>query len=519
MAFSPETFQLLTGLSEVRKHLYVKEREQQFKDSVIGPFQSIFKAVVAGLPEAISSRMETESGVYAKFQKNDYGKGGAWDYYWAAIYSGPTRPTGAQLFMWLNKDRLEFGFYLGVDTAELKERFFNNLDAPSLIEALESTAGKGEYLFGGREQESEPATATWSDWRSNPRGYRASIARIIPRETLLASSEANLVDQGLETFKDLFPFILVATTKDPLDQISSLTYGASSTIKGKAVTTPVDDPLPQALLDETLLDAWELNEYIQAIQSSQVVFAGPPGTGKTWLARTLAEHMVGSDRIRMVQFHPSYGYEEFIQGLRPTWNEGQGGMTFSPSPGTVMRLVSDVLSSGKNHILIMDEMNRANLPRVLGELMLTFEYRDVPVTLQYSEGQTFRLPPELRFVGTMNTADRSIRSIDAALRRRFEIFEFPPRADLLSRWFKKPHNVNKVDGLIEGFERLNDELEKRFNRHHTIGHTFFMDSHLTAEKLRKRWERQVFPLIEEYFFDDPGQAKSFTIEKLWPSVS
>jgi 5-methylcytosine-specific restriction endonuclease McrBC GTP-binding regulatory subunit McrB len=164
----------------------------------------------------------------------------------------------------------------------------------------------------------------------------------------------------------------------------------------------------------------------------------------------------------------------------------------------------------------MDEMNRANLPRVLGELMYLFEYRGEKIALQHSS--EFALPQELRFIGTMNTADRSIRSIDLALRRRFEVFECPPDPDILHRWYANG-NMNTVPDLLPGFAELNRVLENALDRHHTIGHTFFMAKAFDKKALARVWKRKIGPLLEEYFFDRPDFAAKFTLAQFWPSAS
>jgi hypothetical protein len=165
-------------------------------------------------------------------------------------------------------------------------------------------------------------------------------------------------------------------------------------------------------------------------------------------------------------------------------------------------------------IIIMDEMNRANLPRVLGELMYLFEYRDEAVALEYSP--SFSLPHDLRFIGTMNTADRSIRSIDIALRRRFDVFECKPDAAILAAWYDK--HENSVPNLLDGFVRLNEVLEREIDRHHAIGHTFLITDTLNPKRLAAIWERKIGPLLEEYFFDRPDLAASFEVNQYWPSV-
>ena len=169
------------------------------------------------------------------------------------------------------------------------------------------------------------------------------------------------------------------------------------------------------------------------------------------------------------------------------------------------------MSEGQRRVLVMDEMNRANLPRVLGELMYLFEYRNEESIC--NSRTSFSLPKEMLFIGTMNTADRSIRSIDVALRRRFE----SSNAHLIggsSRGTTMATHTNSVSDLLDGFEALNAALTAELDRHHTIGHTFFMATAMTPAS-PERLATQIDPLIEEYFFDRPDLAADFTVEKFW----
>jgi MoxR-like ATPase len=277
---------------------------------------------------------------------------------------------------------------------------------------------------------------------------------------------------------------------------------------------PVD--LTGLALEAAGIEQDQLLDIIEVLESDQpqVILAGPPGTSKTHVAVGIAAYLTGGDenRYRVVQLHASYGYEEFVEGIRPT---SVGGMLeFDVVPGAVRRISEG--AGDEMRVLVLDEMNRANLPRVLGELLFAIERREQPVDLMYTGA--FRLPKRVAFIGTMNTADRSIRSIDAAVRRRFQIFDFPPRASVLRQFYEQVDN--EVDDLVAGFEDLNERLTSVLDRHHTIGHTFFMDARgMTASRLRQIWDRQVFPLIEEYLFDQPDLLAGLQLEALWPGVA
>jgi len=277
------------------------------------------------------------------------------------------------------------------------------------------------------------------------------------------------------------------------------------------------------LAAETLLTEEALGSMIDCLRGSQpqLILAGPPGTSKTWVAQKLATYLTNGRKgaVRLVQFHPSYTYEAFIEGLRPV--AGPSGVSFDLTAGVVLQVVRDMRQAGHlndpNHpyVIIMDEANRANLPRVMGELLYLLEYRDQAISLQLSK--EFKLPSNLMFIATMNTADRSIRSIDAAMRRRFEIFELAPDAEVLERYFSSIALPSAA--VIEGLSRLNGHLTRDLDRHHTIGHSFFMRNDMSPKVLREVWTRKLLPLIEEYYYDQPDGMGSLSVNQLWPDYA
>ena len=285
-----------------------------------------------------------------------------------------------------------------------------------------------------------------------------------------------------------------------------------------APATPMASSPPasdmEALRAVTSLSEDVLLDIVGVLESEQpqVVFTGPPGTSKTHTALAIASYLVG-DAHRVVQLHASYGYEEFVEGLRAVATDS-GGFKFAIERGVVRR-ISEELADGQRYVLIIDEMNRANLPRVLGEMLFAIERRNQPVDLMYTHG--FKLSPGLAFIGTMNTADRSIRTLDAAIRRRFQFFDFAPSPAVLAAFYEG--RVNEVNDLVDGFVALNAALTALVDRHHTIGHTFFMDAKgMTAARLRQVWDRQVQPLLEDYLFDQPEELMPLTAGRFWPST-
>jgi MoxR-like ATPase len=254
-------------------------------------------------------------------------------------------------------------------------------------------------------------------------------------------------------------------------------------------------PLPQ-LAEETGLDEAELDRWVRAIErKGQAILYGPPGTGKTFIAEKLAQHLVGGGDgfVELVQFHPAYAYEDFIQGIRPQ-SEG-GSLSYPLVPGRFLEFCRKAATRRNRCVLILDEINRANLARVFGELMYLLEYRAREIPL--AGGGALRIPPNVRLIGTMNTADRSIALVDHALRRRFAFLALYPNYDLLRRYHALRQTGFPVEGLIDVVQRLNRQIN---DPHYEVGITFFLREDLAAQ-IEDIWRMEIEPYLEEYFFD------------------
>lgn len=238
-----------------------------------------------------------------------------------------------------------------------------------------------------------------------------------------------------------------------------------------------------------------------------LILYGPPGTGKTFQALGEMAAQFGN-RKRTVSFHPGFAYEEFVEGLRPT-SDGQGGpIRYEVVPG-VFRQACEAARAAPDtpYLLVIDEVNRANLASVLGELITIIEEdkRGVPVTLPYSKVE-FSVPGNLWIVGTMNTADRSIALMDIALRRRFIFREVGVDYVVLTADFAECQDPELAGlDLSAVLRAMNERLRYLLDREHQIGHAWLFGVRSLAD-LRERFDGRILPLLAEYFFDDWSRA-------------
>ena len=274
-----------------------------------------------------------------------------------------------------------------------------------------------------------------------------------------------------------------------------------------------------------------------SIPLNQILY-GPPGTGKTYATvekaleifaaagmrdvgatrekkRQRFDELVADGHIRFVTFHQSFSYEDFVEGIRASTDEGK--ITYQVEDGIFKELCREAHEAAKTgkttpYVLIIDEINRGNISRIFGELITLVEAshraclpnsphtRDsITVRLPYSR-DLFSVPENVYIIGTMNTADRSLTGLDAALRRRFSFTEMPPRPELLEGSRLQGTEFSLADLL----DRINRRITVLLDKEHRLGHAWFMGlgTVVTAEALAIVFRNHILPLLEEYFFED-----------------
>lgn len=267
-------------------------------------------------------------------------------------------------------------------------------------------------------------------------------------------------------------------------------------------------------LDDVYMDESRYNTLKGLLLNKKnLILQGAPGVGKTYAAERLAYSIMGekdTSRVRIVQFHQSYSYEDFMMGYRP---DGNG---FSLAKGPFYEFCKEAEPDDRPYFFIIDEINRGNLSKIFGELLMLIESdkrgEGHAMRLLYSDEQ-FSVPSNVYIIGMMNTADRSLAMIDYALRRRFAFFEFEPA--FLSVGFKKYQaeiDNNKFNALISVVLDLNNDISKDelLGNGFRIGHSYFC----TKQEVDDEWltsvvEYELLPLIKEYWFDEPTKVENW----------
>lgn len=250
-----------------------------------------------------------------------------------------------------------------------------------------------------------------------------------------------------------------------------------------------------------------------------IILQGAPGVGKTYLAKRLAWSMMGErdeSRVKLIQFHQNYSYEDFMMGYKPV-DSG-----FDLIPGVFYNFCEMARSQpDKDFFLIIDEINRGNVSKIFGELLMIIEneYRKESITLPY-RNINFKIPERLYIIGTMNTADRSLAMIDYALRRRFSFFDIQPcfgceKGDKINKQFQDYLNTLNspiLNRLIQAIQDLNADIVESLGKGFCIGHSYFSNLSIedcSTERLKRIVDYEIIPMIKEYWFDNTDMVNKW----------
>jgi hypothetical protein len=522
--FCPDTFRFLAELGENNSRTWMDRQRGRYRFAVREPLVELCRALTERYVGPVLGRehgwdMETaaRSGrALTSICKNDYGR--SVPYQTALWITFDRREPGAkrsevQLFVRLDPAGLRYGLFVGRGAPEAMQRFRRNVQQHGdlLFQALRDGGALSACVFGDADGAAESRLASAADLRCWAEGKSLMVAKTVPAGTPLLTTD-ELVGDILLTFDHLLPAYACALEADPLPLLARRT----GTADRRPRYTDADFAAATFLGADWLRRARDL-----LALKRQLILQGVPGTSKTHVARCLARLLTRghADQVRLVQFHPAYSYEEFVEGIkaRSVEVDGRHDVTYPVEDGLLCAFAAEAAGRpAEPHVLVIDDINRGNLPRIFGELLYLLEYRDQEVVLPYSR-QPFRLPANLYLIGTMNAADRSVALVDQALRRRFSFLDMPPDAAVLAAWLKDhppPAGAAFAGRVVRLFERLNARLAADLGPLCQVGHSYFMVGDLDEDRLAVVWEHHVRPLLEEYFAGHRERLAPYRLEKL-----
>jgi uncharacterized protein (DUF2461 family) len=523
--FDEDTFQFLQELAENNSSEWMHENKLRYQRVLREPLRQLFRAVAPTI-NALDPLLETgvKSGkVMAAINKRFEDEHGPYHtYLWGAFYrQGHRKQTDAQLFVNVHPTHVNVGFCgAGARGTEQLARFRHNLaQAPHVFLQLLKTLPEDIRLsIAERHGSSQKPTITVTDQDGLQQLAEYDLIDIERRYSTDNSVlfQPKFAEEVSELFQLLYPIFRFATTDDPLEL-------ADIDEQKEDEDTEQERYTREHLIQETYLNStfWDQVEALLR-DKRQLILYGPPGTGKTWVASQFAKYWVDASTtlggtVQVIQFHPSYAYEEFVEGIRPQSVQGSDGcheLSYPVKKGLFRRVCDQARNHPKRRfVLILDEINRGELPRILGELLYLLEYRQETVTLPYS-GEQFAIPTNLFLIGTMNTADRSIALVDHALRRRFHFVPMRPNPDILRDFFEVTDNL-ELSWVAELLDITNRQLERDgIEWHLHLGHSHFMRHDLDMPRLQMIWEYSIMPTLEEYFYRQPEKLKTYRLETL-----
>jgi hypothetical protein len=320
------------------------------------------------------------------------------------------------------------------------------------------------------------------------------------KEGTLSKKFAKLGQQG---------FNIAQIAKEDFDKAIELD-GSIHSYPSKDPSFTISELSKATFIEKSFFSEWE--DLLR--EKKQIILYGPPGTGKTFVAKEFSKYLTArGGKYELVQFHPSYSYEDFVEGIRPSLEDEK--IRYDVQDGIFKDLCKEAgENSQSRYVLIIDEINRGNLARVFGELIYSLEYRgdSYQVTLPYSK-KKLPVPDNLWIIGTMNSADRSIAFVDYALRRRFYFVEMLPRKEILEKFFSSRQNAPrklKSGDILKFFEYLNGNIRgnQKLGEHFQIGHSYFMKKNLDNLHVLRIWDYAIKPILKEYYFEEPKTVEN-----------
>jgi 5-methylcytosine-specific restriction protein B len=520
--FCADTFHFLGELAHNNRREWMERQRERYRFGVREPLMELCHTLAARYVEPVLRGVhgwdldtQARSGrALTSICKNNYGRTQPYNSaLWIAFCRrGETgRRDGAQFFVRLDAEGLRYGLRLGRQAREAVQRFRRHirLHVDLIFRALRERGALAECRFGPADP---PLTITTPDeLRAWAEGRSFEVARSLPAEAALGPGE-ELAGDVLLTFDRLLPLYAGAIEEDAHPFLVRCLGGTESSES----YTETDFQRATFLKRDWLERARGLLE-----MKRQLILQGVPGTGKTHVARNLARLLTGGreDAVQMVQFHPAYSYEEFVEGIkvRSVVVDGRADVSYPVEDGLLCAFAAAASRRpAEPFVLVIDEINRGNLPRIFGELLYLLEYREQAVCLPCSR-RSFRLPANLYLLATMNAADRSVALVDQALRRRFSFLDMPPDPAVLLRWLTAhppAAGAAFAERVLLLFERLNARLRADLGPQGQVGHSYFMVPDLDEARLRIVWQHQVRPLLEEHFRGQPSRLAAYDLDVL-----
>ena len=513
VVFGDGPLRFLADLRENNNGTWMKAHRDRYQNELRQPFVALLEEVAARHLRELDPQLDSTvkaNRVLASIRKRfPDAHGEYYDYFWGA-FSRDRKQEDVQFAVLVQPEELEMSLYFGSARPEQMQRLrqaLNSADGDALLASLVPYQDQVRWeLHSDREHPLTPTdkqtpaldavgTLRWLDAGGN------SIRWSIPVGDPLLD-DPNLADRIGEFFRALHPLAAAAWGEAYVSTPITDTVDPNDELREDAQARPsIEDVARRCYLPPETIEEW-----VTALNGTmrQGLFYGPPGTGKTYVAAELARHLATSpEHVEVVQFHSSYSYEDFIEGLRPEITGETGMLNYVIRAGLFQQFCNTARAAANDtFVLVIDEMNRADLAAVFGELLLLLEYRgERSVKLPYSQ-RRFTVPRNVILLGTMNTADRSLALVDFALRRRFNAFPLGPSPDVLAGWAKEHPGA---DGALlrDLFQLVRDRVGA--DSPVAPGHSYWMVDGADAATAERIWDYQVRPYLAEHWFERPDE--------------